>query len=102
MSLKKQYLKSRPVCKVTFRLEAKAAKMADSVHLAGDFNEWHAGQTPMKKLKNGDFTVTLDLPWNREYQFRYLIDQKTWENDWKADKYVPSGISGTENSVVVV
>jgi len=102
MSLKKQYLKSRPVCKVTFRLEAEAAKKADSVHLAGDFNKWRPGRTPMKKLKNGDFTLTLDLSCNREYQFRYLINEKTWENDWKADKYVPSGISDTENSVVVV
>jgi len=102
MSLKKQYLKSRPVCKVTFRLDKEAAQKADSVHLAGDFNNWGTQKTPMKQLKNGAFTVTLELPVNRQYQFRYLINQKRWENDWEADKYVPSGISNTENSVVAV
>ncbi len=102
MSLKKQYLKTRPVCKVTFRLGKEAAENAENVHLVGDFNEWNTWITPMKKLKNGSFTVTLNLDVNREYQFRYLINQKLWENDWEADNYVPSGVSGSENSVVVV
>lgn len=102
MSLKKQYLKTRPVCKVTFRLPTEAAKNAETANLVGDFNEWHPKKTPMKKLKNGSFTVTLDLPVNQEYQFRYFLNQKTWENDWEADKYVPSGVSNSENSVVVV
>ena len=102
MSLKKQYLKSRPVCKVTFRLGRQAAAEAARVHLVGDFNNWQTNETPMKRLKNGEFTVTLDLPVNQSYQFRYLIDQNSWENDWDADQYVPSGIAATENSVVVV
>jgi 1,4-alpha-glucan branching enzyme len=102
MSLKKQYLKSRPVCKVTFRLEKEAVRDAETVHIAGDFNGWQTRQTPMKKLKNGAFTLTLDLPVNREYQFRYFIDQDRWENDGRADKYVPSGVSASENSVVIV
>ncbi len=102
MSLKKQYLKTRPICKVTFRLPQEAAKKADSANLVGDFNEWDPRKTPMKKLKNGAFTITLDLPVNREYQFRYFLDHRTWENDWEADRYVPSGVSNSENSVVVV
>lgn len=102
MSLKKQYLKSRPVCKVTFRLGRQAAPEATRVHLVGDFNSWQTDETPMKRLKSGDFTVTLDLPVNQSYQFRYLIDQNAWENDWDADQYVPSGIAANENSVVVV
>ena len=102
MSLKKQYLKSRPVCKVTFRLSKEAAPEAAQVHLVGDFNNWLTSETPMKRLKSGDFTVTLDLPVNQSYQFRYLIDQNVWENDWQADQYVPSGIAANENSVVVV
>ncbi|MFW5901749.1 MAG: isoamylase early set domain-containing protein [Thermodesulfobacteriota bacterium] len=102
MSLKKQYLKSRPVCKVTFRLGRQAASEAERVHLVGDFNKWQTDETPMKRLKSGDFSVTLDLPVNQSYQFRYLIDQNVWENDWEADQYVPSGIAANENSVVVV
>ena len=102
MSLKKQFLKSKPVCKVTFRLPAEAAKDANTVHIVGEFNSWDIYATPMKKLKNGSFTATLDLATGKEYQFRYLIGENTWENDWSADKYVPTSFGNTENSVVSV
>ena len=32
-------------------------------------------------------------------EFRYLIDGKTWQNDWYADDYVPNAF-GSENSVL--
>ena len=102
MSLKKQFLKSKPVCKVTFRLSRVAAKAAKTIHVVGEFNNWDVYATPMKCLKNGAFTVTIDLEQGREYQFRYLIDEMTWENDWDADKYLPSHFGNCENSVVVV
>jgi len=102
MSLIKKTLKTRPVTKVTFRLPAEAAPQADSVHLVGDFNDWDEDATPMQRLKNGDFKVILDLEAGREYSFRYLIEGKEWENDWEADRYVPAGIAGEENSVVTV
>lgn len=99
--LKKQYLKSNPVCKVTFRLPKDAAPNAGMVTIVGDFNDWNLTETPMSKLKNGDFKATLELACNREYKFRYLIDSKHWENDWCADKYIPNE-HGTDDSVVVV
>jgi 1,4-alpha-glucan branching enzyme len=102
MSLTKRCLKTRPVTKVTFRLPADAANGARRVYLVGDFNDWSHNETPMARLKNGDFKVTLDLETGREYQFRYLIDGEIWENDWDADRYHPSGISNAENSVVAV
>ena len=101
MSLEKRSLKTRPVTKVTFRLPQAAAPDADKVHLVGDFNGWRTDATPMKRLKNGEFKVTVDLEAGREYQFRYLIGDDTWENDWEADKYVPNEF-GTEDSVIVV
>ena len=102
MSIKKQYLKSRPVCKVTFRLNKEAAKTAKKVFLVGDFNKWKEKTTPMKKLKSGDFSVTVELPIQQaEYQFRYLTDQGCWENDWEADKYIPNNVDG-ENSIVIL
>lgn len=102
MSLEKRNLKSRPVTKVTFRLPRAAAPEAKKVHLVGDFNDWKTDATPMTRLKNGEFKAVLDLETGREYQFRYLIGDDTWENDWDADKYVPSGLAAVENSVVVV
>lgn len=100
MSLNKKYLKSKPVCKVTFKIMKDECKAAGSVALAGDFNDWR--ETPMKKLKSGDFTLTLDLETENKYQFKYLLDEKEWENDWAADDYVPSPVSLEDNSVVVV
>ncbi|NDW20203.1 isoamylase early set domain-containing protein [Alteromonas hispanica] len=102
MSLKKQYLKSKPVCKVTFRLNAEAAGEAKNAELYGDFTGWDDKPLSMKKLKSGDFTLTVDLEKDAEYQFRYLIDGQTWENDWEADAYKRSPVSFEENSVVRV
>lgn len=102
MSLKKQYLKSRPVCKVTFRVNKDATQDAKKIFLVGDFNQWDLKATPMKRLKSGEFTQTVELATDQsEYQFRYLTDKGNWENDWAADKYIPNGIDG-ENSVVTL
>lgn len=102
MSIKKQYLKSKAVCKVTFRINADEAQHAAKARLVGDFNAWDTAVTPMKKLKNGDFTQTVALPTEHEYQFRYLLNDDHWENDWSADAYVPSPIAAEDNSVVRV
>lgn len=102
MILKKQYLKSKPVCKVTFKLTKEEAKNAELVRIVGDFNDWDLTAPPMKKLKDGSFSTTLELEKDAEYQFRYLLNDKEWENDWKADQYVTSPVSFDENSVVSV
>jgi 1,4-alpha-glucan branching enzyme len=102
VAYKKQYLKTRPVCKVSFRLPKAAAGSAKNVNIVGEFNDWKIYATPMKRLKSGDYTITMDLNINREYQYRYLIDETIWENDWQADKYVSSPYGDCENSVVVV
>lgn len=77
------------------------APNASDVHVVGEFNDWNEQGSPLKQLKNGSFSTTVDLEQGREYQFRYLIDGKSWENDDEADKYVTTPF-GTENSVVVV
>jgi 1,4-alpha-glucan branching enzyme len=97
----KQYLKVRPTCKVTFRFPKEAAPEAESVTIVGDFNNWSVTETPMRRMKNGDFKVTLELPCDREYRFRYLIDAHCWENDCCADKHIPTSCE-SEDSVVVV
>ena len=99
--IRKQYLKSNGSCKVTFRLPKEAVQGARSVTIAGDFNNWDTKKTPLKSLKNGEFKLTLELPRNKEYRFKYLIDSKHWENDWHADKYAPNSY-GNYDSVVIV
>ena len=100
--LKKRFLKTKPVCKVTFELPQEAVTDARKVALVGDFNDWCTKTTQMKRRKDGCFSITMDLPVNREYQFRYLIDGRHWENDWDADAYRPAPLGDSENSIVVV
>jgi len=102
MSIKKQFLKRQQVCKVTFRIPEEISNGAKTAHVVGEFNNWNFSSTPMKKLKSGGFTATLDLSKGREYQFRYLLDKKNWENDRDADKFVPTPFGDSANSVVVV
>ena len=100
MSPKRHYATSENLCKVTFRLPKEAAHNAKTATVLGDFNNWDPTEHKMRKLKNGDFTLTLDLPCNREYSFRYLIDTNRWEDDWFADRYVPYE-SSADNSVLI-
>lgn len=101
MALAKQFLKSKPVCKVTFELSGEAVT-GKEVAVVGEFNQWSATETLLKKQKSGGYKTTIELPVGQEIQFRYLIDGTTWINDEAADKYVPSGVSIEQNSVVVL
>ncbi|NND31177.1 MAG: glycoside hydrolase [Saprospiraceae bacterium] len=99
MSIKKRFIKSKQACKVTFHLPKEAAGDTKDVKVLGDFNDWDMDKAlPMKMNKDG-FAATLELPVDSEYQFKYLMDGETWENDWQADRYAPSPF-GVENSVV--
>ena len=99
--IKKQYLKSRPACKVTFNLPKEAAPEAQKVSIVGDFNNWDGRAAVMKRLKSGDFTITMELETGREYCYRYLIDATKWENDWCADRYRPNPF-GCDDSVIIL
>ena len=99
--IKKEYFKTRNICRVTFRLPKIAAYDAKNVCIVGDFNNRNIHANSMKKLKNGDYTIKLDLEPGKEYQFRYFIDESKWENDWNADKYVKSLYGDSDNSVVM-
>src|SRR2546423_3654844 len=94
---KKKYLKTK--CKVTFEVPQGIGEGAEAVYLVGDFNNWDEHATPMDKKKGNQFSITVDLEPNHEYQYRYLVNGKDWHNDWEADKYVPNPFSG-DNSVV--
>jgi len=96
MPITKQYLKSKPECKITFVVPAKEAS---KVEVAGDFNDWNTSS--LKKYKNGNFKGQLNLPIDKEYQFRYIIDGE-WVNEIEADAYKWNDFAATENSVLVV
>ncbi|MEJ2113480.1 MAG: isoamylase early set domain-containing protein, partial [Flavobacteriaceae bacterium] len=67
MAITKQYLKSKPVCKVTFSVPAEEA---ETVAVVGSFNEWNTEAVELKKLKNGTFKGTVNLEKDNSYEFR--------------------------------
>ncbi|MBN1617597.1 MAG: isoamylase early set domain-containing protein [Spirochaetales bacterium] len=102
MALYKAYPKKGKTCKVTFELPVEATVGVSKVSLAGDFNNWDPSCHSLARNKEGLFSITLVLEQGREYQFRYLMDESRWENDWAADKYSPSQYGNCDNSVVIV
>ncbi|MCJ8499025.1 isoamylase early set domain-containing protein [Desulfatitalea alkaliphila] len=102
MSIKRQYLKTRPVCKVTFMISVDPDRAGRNAHLVGDFNGWSAVAAPMKKLRNGAFSLTMDLEKGRQYEFRYLWDDGIWQNEAEADGTAPTPFAGCVNSVLVL
>ena len=102
MSITKNFLKTRASCKVRFHLSAEEAAGAESAFLVGDFNEWSHTSHPMKKLKDGGFSLEMELPLGLDCQFRYLTGSGDWLNDSGADAYVPCPFAGVENSLVKV
>ncbi len=97
--LKKNYTKTGKSCRVTFKYPN--GEQAESAVLAGEFNDWMLNATPMKKLKNGSFSVTISLQPGHSYRFRYVLDGNIWVNDPEADSYAANEY-GEENSVVAV
>jgi len=102
MSIKKQYLKSKPVCKVTFSIDAEIINGGKEVAILGEFNSWDPSESVMRKLKDGSFTKTIELEVGQDYQFRYLIDGTRWVNDTQADKFTYSGVAAEQNSVIAL
>jgi len=98
MSIKKQFIKTKPVCKVTFSIEAKEA---NAVSVVGDFNGWNQNEGTLSKLKNGTFKGVFDLPKDASYEFKYVIDGN-FVNEPEADSYRWNDFAGTENGVLEV
>ena len=101
MSLKKQFDIKEHICNVTFTIPKDAAKFAKKINLTGEFNNWDIESLPMKKLKNGEFSTSIELKQDREYEFKYLINGETWVNEPDADMFVLNTFK-TDNSVLVV
>lgn len=71
--------------KVTFILPAEIVGDAKSGVLLGEFNDWNQGQgIVLKKGKNGSMKASVQLETGKTYQYRYLLDDGRWVNDYNA------------------
>jgi len=102
MGITKNFLKTRPACKVKFQLSETEVQGASEMYLVGDFNAWDHTAHPMKKMKDGSFSLEIELPLGQDSQFRYRSGDNIWFNDPEADAYVPCSHSGAENCLVKV
>jgi 1,4-alpha-glucan branching enzyme len=102
MSIQKEYLTDKGICRVKFSLPPDPGNPSKKVCLVGDFNGWDRKRIQLRKGEDGSYSATLELKIGNEYQFRYLIDETRWENDNEADKQVPSSYQDSQNSVVVI
>jgi len=97
--LKKNYTKTGNYCRVTFKVPSSVN--SKKVALCGDFNDWDRKAAIMKHLKDGSFSITLTLPANNSYRFKYFLGSNRWENDAEADAYAKNSF-GSEDSVLTV
>ena len=72
---------------------------AQEVCIAGSFNDWHPGVTPMIRLHDGQWTKELTLPPGR-YEYRFIVDGQ-WVDDPAATELIPNSF-GTANAVLEV
>ena len=62
--------------RVTFKFYAPEAQ---SVFLAGCFNEWNPAANPLKKNKDGNWSTVVSLVSGR-YEYRFVADGQ-WKDD---------------------
>lgn len=101
--LKKAYSKTGKSCRVTFKVPADLAAEteADQIAVLGDFNAWDEAAHPLKRRKDGTFSVTLSLDAGQDYRFRYLIDGEQWSNETECDTLAPNPF-GSCDSVIAL
>ena len=58
--------------RVTFELPASL--WADRICVVGDFNQWQPDHTALQQRHDGHWQAVLDLPSDRHYRFRYVVD----------------------------
>ena len=102
--LHKEYIDTTDLCAVTFALpedELPPNIVVNTVTIAGEFNDWNIDSTPLlfDKAAN-EYRVTLELAPATSYQYRFVINDDQWYNDWEADAYATTNVCEGENCIV--
>jgi 1,4-alpha-glucan branching enzyme len=82
------------------RIELKCdAPRAEKVYVAGDFNDWRAGELRLWRDKAGPWKIALFLAPGR-YEYRFIVDGE-WQDDPSSSARVPNEF-GSNNSVLEI
>ncbi|MGN6195712.1 MAG: isoamylase early set domain-containing protein [Ginsengibacter sp.] len=88
---------------ITFSLPAEALQGATEVFLLGDFNNWNPENAPkLEKQQDGSYKTAAELEEGKTYQYRFLLNDGRWVNDYHAQKYVPVEGLYVDNCVITV
>ncbi|WP_300604237.1 glycoside hydrolase family 13 [Niabella sp.] len=88
---------------VVFSLPSEALGTANSAVLLGDFNNWDIDKAiALKPHKDGTLKAKVKLEPGQTYEYRFLLNDGRWVNDWEAQGYVHKQHFGIDNSVITV
>lgn len=88
---------------ITFTLPAEALDGASEAFLLGDFNNWNPENAPrLEKQKDGSFKTVAKLEEGKTYQYRFLLNDGRWVNDYNAQSYTNVHGLHVDNCVITV
>lgn len=89
--------------KITFTLPAEALAEATEALLLGDFNDWDTERgIALEKQKDGSLKAVVQLEPGKTYQYRYLLNDGRWVNDYYAQDYAAVSGFHVENCLITV
>ena len=88
---------------ITFTLPAVALEGASEAYLLGDFNNWNSDRAPkLEKQKDGSYKTVAKLEEGRTYEYRFLLNNGRWVNDYNAQSYTNAQGLHVDNCVITV
>lgn len=88
---------------ITFTLPAEAVEGANEAILLGDFNNWNPEKAPrLERQEDGSFKAVAQLETGHTYQYRFLLDNGRWVNDYHAQGYTNVRGYHIDNCVITV
>ena len=89
---------------VTFRIpleELPDDVEVSQINVVASFNNWSMRGTPMLLVDDIGWEAKVILKPGK-YEFRYLINDHHWFNDWSADGYEPNRLQNADNCILVL
>lgn len=74
---------------------------AESVSLAGDFNDWKTGETNFKKCKDGVWRAEINCQPGGKYSYKFFINRESWTEDASHGLKEEDGFGGF-NSILII
>ena len=74
---------------------------AETVSVAGDFNDWNEDATPLKRNSSGLWLTEIAIPRAGRFEYKFIINGQRWIEDPSNGMKAPNNYGGL-NSVLVI